>query len=235
MPATILLVEDDVDLATVTSDHLRGQGFAVEVAHDGRDGLERARAVDPDLVLLDLTLPELDGLEVCRQLRRGPRHVPLVMLTARDAELDRVVGLELGADDYLTKPFGLAELSARVRALLRRVANLREEVGAGAGALLRHGDLELDGLSRRVARGGQELSLTAREFDLLRLLMSEPGRVFARAELLEQLWGAAYRGYEHTVNSHINRLRSKIEADPSHPEMIVTVWGVGYKFAEASA
>lgn len=233
MPATILLVEDDVDLATVTSDHLRGQGFAVEVAHDGRDGLERARAVDPDLVLLDLTLPALDGLEVCRQLRRGPRHVPLVMLTARDAEVDRVVGLELGADDYLTKPFGLAELSARVRALLRRVANLREE--AGAGALLRHGDLELDGLSRRVARGGQELSLTAREFDLLRLLMSEPGRVFARTELLDQLWGAAYRGYEHTVNSHINRLRAKLEPDPSCPSYVVTVWGVGYRLGDGGS
>lgn len=230
----VLIVEDDQDIAHLVELHLRDAGYSIDIAHDGRTGLERATAQDYDLVILDLSLPGVEGLEVCRSLRARPRYPLILMLTARSSEMDRVLGLEIGADDYLTKPFGIRELLARVRALLRRA----EALGTAAAyavdgqqdALVR-GALAIDPASREVAAEGITLSLTAREFDLLLLLARHPGRVYTRAQLLDLVWGLSYEGYEHTVNSHINRLRAKIEKNPAQPRFLLTAWGVGYKFA----
>jgi two-component system alkaline phosphatase synthesis response regulator PhoP len=180
-----------------------------------------------------LMLPGLDGQEVCRRLREKKSAVPILMLTARSEEIDRVLGLELGADDYVTKPFSVRELMARVKALLRRARSVREGGDAGPSHA-RIGALELDFEKRKVTLEGRVVELTAKEFDLLGLFMSNPGRVYSRADLLSLVWGYRFEGYEHTVNSHINRLRGKIENDPGDPRYLKTVWGVGYRFAEAS-
>ena len=177
-------------------------------------------------------LPELDGLEVCRLLRSEPGYTPILMLTARSSEVDRVVGLETGADDYLTKPFSVRELVARAKAIFRRVDAFR--TAARGPERLAFADLEIDTASRKVELAGRSVHLTAKEFDLLVHFARHPGRVYSRAELLDSVWGYAYEGYEHTVNSHINRLRTKIEDDPSQPRFILTVWGVGYRFAESA-
>ena len=198
-----------------------------------------ARAITQDwaLIILDLRLPGPDGLEICRAVRRERAYQPVLMLTSKSSELDRVLGLETGADDYLTKPFSVLELAARVRAILRRVENLQQpaEKTASNRDAIQAGPIEIDPSRRHVTLDGTEVDLTAREFDLLEYFARHPGRVFRRAELLDQVWGYGHEGYEHTVNSHINRLRSKIEGDPSQPEVIVTVWGVGYKFSEHAA
>jgi len=189
-----------------------------------------------DLVILDVMLPGLDGLEICRRLRGQPRYPLILMLTSRSSELDRVLGLEVGADDYLTKPFSIRELLARVKALFRRV----EALGTPSPfcppgqRIIRADALVIDTEKRLVTLGPQTISLTAKEFDLLLLFACHPGRVYTRAELLDLVWSVGYEGYEHTVNSHINRLRAKIEPDPAHPAHLLTVWGVGYKFAEAA-
>ena len=229
---SLLVVEDDVDLANVVALNLRDAGHRVTVEHNGRTALERAIAEGFDLVILDLTLPGLDGLEICRQLRSQSAYTAILMLTARTTELDRVLGLEMGADDYLTKPFSVRELVARVKALLRRMEafSAKAEVPPNDEPPVRIGDLEIVPTERTVKIGGESVELTAREFDLLFFFADHPGRVFTRAQLLERVWGYAHEGYEHTVNTHINRLRSKIEADPSKPRYILTVWGVGYKF-----
>jgi DNA-binding response OmpR family regulator len=181
-----------------------------------------------DLVILDLRLPGPDGLSICRALRREARYVPILMLTSKSSELDRVLGLELGADDYVTKPFSVSELMARVKAIFRRIDSLERQYPAGAESLA-IGPLNINAAGRQVLIDDEPLSLTAREFDLLLHFARHPGCVFSRAQLLDSVWGYGHDGYEHTVNSHINRLRSKIEPDPSQPEFIVTVWGVGYK------
>jgi len=229
----VLIIEDNPDIARLLKLHLRDARCDADVAADGATGLARFRGGRYDLVVLDLMLPDLDGLEVCRSLRAEPGYVPILMLTARSSELDRVLGLEIGADDYLTKPFSIRELLARIKALLRRVEALSQ--GASAlpqTAILVCGDLRIDVEKRQVTIGQHPVSLTAREFDLLRYFASHPGRVFSRGQLLDQVWGYSHEGYEHTVNSHINRLRAKIEQDPANPRYILTVWGVGYKFAE---
>ncbi len=221
----ILVVEDDPSVAEVVGRYLEREGFTVERASDGRQALGLAAAVMPDLVVLDLSLPGVGGLEVLRRLR-ALAPVPVVILTARGEESDRVEGFELGADDYVVKPFSARELVARVRAVLRRSG------GSAASAVveaLRSGDLEVDPRARQVRVRGRPVVLTAREFDLLVFLMSRRGRVCRREELLEQLWGT-HHGDPATLTVHVRRLREKIEADPSTPQRIKTVWGVGYRF-----
>jgi DNA-binding response OmpR family regulator len=230
----ILLIEDCADLAHILPIHLQDLQCAVEVARNGTTGLQRALAGDHDLIVLDLMLPGLGGLEICQRLRQEHRHAPILMLTSKSTELDRVLGLELGADDYLTKPFSIRELMARVKALLRRQERYQPAAGAPA-PVLTAGRLKIAVEQRSVELGGAAVELTAREFDLLAHFARNPGRVFTRSQLLDSVWGYNHDGYEHTVNSHINRLRAKIEADPKQPEFILTVWGVGYKFAAMPA
>ena len=224
----ILVVEDEPDIAELVALHLRDENFRVTLAADGHEGMRQAFARSWDLVLLDLRLPGPDGLAICRALRAAENYVPILMLTSKSSELDRVLGLELGADDYVTKPFSVSELVARVKALFRRI----DAVSAPAESeeeTLSLGDLHIDSIRREVRVGSRKLDLTAREFDLLCHFARHPGRVFSRAQLLDSVWGFGHEGYEHTVNSHINRLRGKLEPDSSHPRYIVTVWGVGYK------
>jgi len=233
----ILLVEDEQDIADLVVLHLGDLCDEIVVASDGHEGMRQATSQDWALIILDLRLPGPDGLEICRAARRERAYQPILMLTSKSAELDRVLGLETGADDYLTKPFSVLELAARVRAILRRVDSLRVSNAAGDPKRepIKAGPIRIDPASRQVTRDGTQVELTAREFDLLEYFARHPGRVFRRAELLDRVWGYGHEGYEHTVNSHINRLRSKIECDPSHPEVIVTVWGVGYKFSDKAA
>lgn len=226
-----LVVEDNHDIANLVTMHLRDLGADVEVANDGSRGLALAQAQRYDLIILDLMLPGIDGLEICRRLRGAANQTPILMLTAKSAELDRIVGLELGADDYLPKPFSVRELVARAKAILRRVETPAQEE-AHAGETLCAGELCLDHAKRRVTIADQAIDLTAREFDLLWHFAKHPGQVFTRSQLLDSVWGYGHEGYEHTVNSHINRLRAKIETDPSAPRYILTVWGVGYKFSD---
>ncbi len=231
-----LIIEDSREIADLLRLHLRDVGCEADVAADGKRGLALAARGRYDLVVLDLMLPEMDGLAVCREIRTLPGYVPILMLTAKSTELDRVLGLEMGADDYLTKPFSVRELQARVKALFRRVEALSSQASgagdAGAGETIERGALRIETGKRRVSIGGREVALTAREFDLLTHFARRPGQVFNRAQLLDQVWGYNHEGYEHTVNSHINRLRAKIEPDPSKPEYVLTVWGVGYRFSD---
>jgi DNA-binding response OmpR family regulator len=225
-PARVLVVEDDATVAEVVVRYLEREGFQVESVGDGREALERAGRFLPDLVVLDLMLPGLDGLEVCRRLR-AVAPIPVIMLTARGEESDRVLGLELGADDYVAKPFSPRELTARVKSVLRRAQGPLAPVDVnGVHAM---GDLEIDLGAREVRRGGEPVTLTAREFELLAFLVRHPRRVFRREELLEYVWGYTY-GDTSTVTVHIRRLREKIEPEPSEPKNIQTVWGVGYRF-----
>ncbi len=230
----ILLVEDERDIADLVVLHLSGLCDEIVVARDGHEGLRQATMRDWSLIILDLRLPGPDGLQICRTVRKERPYQPILMLTSKSAELDRVLGLETGADDYLTKPFSVLELSARVRAILRRFKVLQNaaDTAEDENDTLSIGNIRIDPNRRQVALDGQNVDLTAREFDLLEHFARHPGRVFRRAELLDSVWGYGHEGYEHTVNSHINRLRSKIETDPSKPDVIVTVWGVGYKLSE---
>lgn len=229
----ILLVEDEQDIADLVAMHLSDICDEVVVARDGHEGMRLATSCHWALTILDLRLPGPDGLEICRAIRRERAYQPILMLTSKSAELDRVLGLETGADDYLTKPFSVLELVARVRAILRRVENLQSLPSGEKTPFtpISAGKLRIDPMRREVSLGSRQIELTAREFDLLDYFARHPGRVFRRADLLDKVWGYGHEGYEHTVNSHINRLRAKIEDDPSKPEMIVTVWGVGYKFS----
>ncbi len=224
MTGTVLVVDDDPTVAEVVVDYLRQAGFATEHATDGPTALAMAADALPDLVVLDLMLPGMDGLEVCRRLRdRG--QVPVVMLTALGDESDRVLGLEIGADDYVTKPFSPRELVLRVRSVLRRTG----AAPASSAPVLRHADIEMDVHAHRTTRKGRELALTTREFDLLCFFLQHPGRVFSREELMREVWGWSF-GDRSTVTVHVRRLREKIEDDPAAPRMLVTVWGVGYRF-----
>ena len=236
MTRNVLIVEDNPGIGELVRMHVADLGINAVLCDRGDTGLERFREGDIDLVVLDLMLPGMDGLSVCREIRSGPGYVPVLMLTAKSTELDRVLGLEMGADDYLTKPFSVAELSARVKALFRRVDAMSSSSGETSGPE-ELGELDTEGLRidparRRVFVWEQEVELTAREFDLLWHFASHPGRVFSRVQLLDKVWGYNHEGYEHTVNTHINRLRGKIEQDPARPEFIETVWGVGYRFRD---
>lgn len=232
MARKILVVEDDRDIARLLDMHLRDAGHAVTVAGDGVSGLRTASEQRFDLIVLDLILPGLDGLELCRKLRARPDYTPILMLTARSADIDRILGLEVGADDYLSKPFNIRELLARVKALFRRVDALRSNEPHAGPAAIRINELAIDRESRTVTVRGKPVVLTAKEFDLLAEFALHPGKAYTRGQLLDAVWGAEYDGYEHTVNSHINRLRDKIEKDPARPRIILTVRGVGYRFAD---
>ena len=226
MSSSVLVVEDEENLLEALKYNLEREGYVVLTAEDGAAGLETARAASPDLVVLDVMLPEMDGLEVCRILRRE-NDVPILMLTAKGEEIDRVVGLELGADDYVAKPFSMRELMARVRAMLRRPRQSAERRSSGP---LRSGGLEVDVEAHQATLNGQELKLKPREFDLLSLFMRSRGRAYTRNEILSQLWGHDYIGDIRTVDVHVRWLREKIEADPASPARIITIRGHGYRF-----
>lgn len=224
----VLVVEDELDIAQLIKLHLNDIDCEVYLAANGQEGLELALSEDWDLVMLDLRLPGRDGLSICRCLRSEKSYTPILMLTSKSSELDRVLGLELGADDYVTKPFSVSELMARVKAIFRRVESVGKRF-ENSDEMLELGPLQINTTGREVKLNNTEIYLTAREFDLLLHFVRHPGRVFSRAQLLDNVWGYGHDGYEHTVNSHINRLRAKIENNPSSPDHIVTVWGVGYK------
>ena len=231
MAASILIVEDEYAVARGIQYALQQEGYEVTVARNGEEGLEIATHNAPDLVILDVRLPGIDGFEVLRRLRGTGSKSPVLFLTARDEEMDKVIGLELGADDYMTKPFGLRELMSRIKALLRRAYG--DLADAGGGRLLRHGDLLIDLERRRVQRGERRIPLTATEFEILRHLASKPGRVYSRRELLELIRDyEALDQDEKTINVHVSHLREKLEDDPSSPRFVLTVRGAGYAFAE---
>ena len=235
MTHKVLIIEDDQDISHLLELHLKDMSFDVQTAADGMLGLSMAQQDKYDLIILDLMLPKLDGLEICKRLRGGENQTPILMLTAKSTELDRVIGLELGADDYLTKPFSILELIARVKAILRRASLRAKSLPEIGTEKIQVNGLSIDPLRHEVKIDDARVELTAREFDLLYYFARNPGRVLSRAQLLDQVWGYGHDGYEHTVNSHINRLRKKIEHDPEHAGYILTVWGVGYKFAEQGA
>jgi DNA-binding response OmpR family regulator len=233
MRRKVLIVEDEPDIARLIQTHLIDTGYQAEIAANGAAAMKLFDQGDYQLVVLDLMLPDTDGLTLCRQMRSREGYVGILMLTAKSTELDRVVGLEVGADDYLTKPFSVPELMARIKALFRRIEALQAqpELPDQEEVIEREG-LVIDVNRRRVQVDGKAVELTAREFDLLLFFARHPGRVFSRIQLLDQVWGYNHDGYEHTVNSHINRLRSKIEENPADPRFVLTVWGVGYKFSD---
>jgi two-component system alkaline phosphatase synthesis response regulator PhoP len=227
MPKSVLVVDDEPKITQVVADYLRTAGFSVTTAADGRAAVTAARARPPDLVVLDLGLPGMDGLDVARELRRSSA-TPIIMLTARGEEADRVAGLELGADDYIVKPFSPRELLARVRAVLRRV-----EGPAGSSERFAVGDVTVDTARREVTVAGRRVDLTATEFDVVAQLASQPGRVFTRAQLLDALHGIVVDSYERTVDAHVKNIRRKLEPQPHAPRYLLTVHGVGYRFADA--
>jgi DNA-binding response OmpR family regulator len=231
-----LIVEDDQEIAQLVKLHLKDIHCDADIAVQGSTALALYAQNDYDIVILDLNLPDIDGLSICRHLRSRDDYIPILMLTAKTTELDRVVGLEMGADDYLTKPFSFPELVARIKALLRRMevlsANTASSRSGDTSEILVRGELRIEISKHQVLLKDRTIELTAREFDLLLQFARHPGRVFSRAQLLDQVWGYGHEGYEHTVNSHINRLRAKLEENPAEPHFILTVWGVGYKFTE---
>lgn len=228
---SILIAEDNRDLMNLLKINLTDQGYLIHTSENGEEALEKYQSESPDLLILDVMMPRMDGLEVCKRIRKKDRSIPILMLTAKSEELDKVLGLELGADDYMTKPFSIRELLARVKAIFRRVDAQQEEMADG-GRVLEFDNLVMDTAKRKVVLHGDTIELTSKEYDLLLLFFSNPGKSFSREELLNLVWGYSYEGYSHTVNSHINRLRSKIENYLSEPHYIRTVWGVGYRFAD---
>ena len=233
MPRRVLIIEDDKDIAHLVKLHLQDSGYEVNLAFDGNAGIEQARSKKHDLIILDLMLPGLDGLEICRRLRSDATYLPILMLTSRSSEIDRILGLEIGADDYLTKPFSIRELLARVKALFRRMDALKSEAARQSYDTIKTGELVVNVEKRKVTLRGNLVMLTPKEFDLLLHFMNCPGRVNTRKELLNLVWGYGYEGYEHTVNSHINRLRAKIEENPAQPRYILSVRGIGYKLSDS--
>ncbi|MTV37810.1 response regulator transcription factor [Duganella radicis] len=230
----VLIVEDDIHIADLLRMHLQDEGYQVTHCADGSQGLAQVRAGGWDALILDIMLPGVDGLEICRQARAMTTYTPIIITSARSSEVHRILGLELGADDYLPKPFSVLELVARVKALLRRAAAMSRNQAAAAGMLELNG-VRVDPLTRQAHLNGEALDLTPREFDLLYHFIKHPEKVFSRLDLLNQVWGYQHDGYEHTVNTHINRLRAKIEADPADPTRILTVWGKGYRYAGGGA
>ena len=229
---TILLVEDDAELRSLVRQRLEEAGYNVRLAVTGVEAMASVEEQLPDLVLLDIMIPELDGLEVCKRLRADHPLIYIIMMTAKTSEVDRVVGLEVGADDYVTKPFSLSELVARVRSALRRLRLTHEQMEYGelSEMPVTFEDLHIDPVKRKVLVGEKDVRLTVLEFDLLLYLARNPDRPFTRLQLLDKIWNIQYEGYDRTVDSHVQRLRVKIEVDPGNPRFIRTVWGVGYKF-----
>jgi two-component system OmpR family response regulator len=234
LPKRVLIVEDDMPIADLLRLHLQDEGYQVTHCADGNQGLAQLRNGGWDALILDLMLPGVDGLEICRQARAMTTYTPIIITSARSSEVHRILGLELGADDYLAKPFSVLELVARVKALLRRADAMAKNQRNEGGALELNG-VRLDPVTRQAAVEGRPLDLTPREFDLLYFFVKHPEKVFSRLDLLNQVWGYQHDGYEHTVNTHINRLRAKIEPDPAEPTRILTVWGKGYRFATGGA
>ena len=226
MTKKILVVDDEKRIVEILQAYLERDGYQVITAYDGRSALELARSNSPDLIILDLMLPEVSGWDVCRELRRES-DVPIIMLTARDDTTDKIIGLELGADDYVTKPFDPKEIISRVRAVLRR-----SDVKPVSKSTINVGEIMIDTNKRLVRRGDRNIELTPIEFDLLRIMAENPGRVYSRMHLLDKVQGDAYEGYERTIDSHIKNLRKKLELDPEHPVYIITIYGVGYKLGE---
>jgi two-component system, OmpR family, alkaline phosphatase synthesis response regulator PhoP len=228
---SILIVEDNADLLKLLKINLSDQGYRIYTAENGIAALDTYHTQKPDLIILDVMLPKLDGFEVCKLIRSENKTIPILMLTAKAEEVDKVLGLELGADDYMTKPFSIREFLARVKAIFRRIdaSNNKQE---SENSFLSFDELSVDTSKRKVVLKNEPVDLTSKEYDLLLLFFKNPGKAYSREELLNTVWGYSYEGYSHTVNSHINRLRSKIEEDPSEPHYIRTVWGVGYRFAD---
>lgn len=230
---SLLVIEDDENISTAIDEYFSRSGYTVTTAADGVAGVEAAVKARPDVVVLDLMLPKMDGLAVCKELRQKNPQMPIIMLTAKDDVVDKVLGLEMGADDYITKPFSLREVEARIKSVLRRA---RAIANAGDGldeTPIVRGNLRLDPVRREVTIADRHVELTPKEFDLLRLFAANPGRVFPRKYLLEKIWDYSYEGYDRTIDSHINRLRAKIEDNPENPQLVLTVWGIGYKFTDA--
>ena len=229
---SLLIIEDDENILTAINEYFARAGYDIQTAEDGLAGVQAALQNRPDAIVLDLMLPKMDGLAVCRELREKAPYIPILMLTAKDDVVDKVLGLEMGADDYITKPFSLRELEARIKSVLRRVRAATRTEGTGEEAPIVRGRLRIDPAKREVSVGDRQVELTPKEFELLRLFASNPGRVFPRKYLLEKIWDYSYEGYDRTIDSHINRLRAKIEDNPENPQMVLTVWGIGYKFSD---
>ena len=229
---SLLIIEDDENILTAINEYFSRAGYEIQTAEDGLAGVQAALQNRPDAIVLDLMLPKMDGLAVCRELREKAPYIPILMLTAKDDVVDKVLGLEMGADDYITKPFSLRELEARIKSVLRRVRAAARAEGASEESLIVRGRLRIDPAKREVSVGDRQVELTPKEFELLRLFASNPGRVFPRKYLLEKIWDYSYEGYDRTIDSHINRLRAKIEDNPENPQMVLTVWGIGYKFSD---
>lgn len=227
----ILLVEDDPEIRELLKLHFNAHIYSLTSSATGNDALQQVRAAQYDLIILDITLPDMNGMELCKTIRESNRQIPIMMLTCRGEESDKVLALELGADDYVTKPFGILELMARTKALLRRADQVHAEKPDDHQCIT-FKDLVIDINKRKASVRGKRMELTNKEFDLLVLLAKHPGKSFSRHELLELTWGVAFSGYEHTITSHINRLRIKIESDLHKPEYILTAWGTGYRFSE---
>ena len=229
----VAIIEDDPEICDLLRIHLTDLGCAVSTFQDGKSGYDQVLQGEFDLLILDIRLPSMDGIEICQKLRAQDENLPIIMLTARTEEIDRVLGLEVGADDYMTKPFSVREFIARVKAIFRRSRIIREEIAQQENAtLLGYDDLSIDIEKRKVMRGADRVDLSPKEFDLLVLMATNPGKNYNRSQLLNLVWGYDFEGYEHTVNSHINRLRAKIEPDMDNLKYILTTWGVGYKFNE---
>ena len=224
----VLIIEDDKEISDLLEIHLTDLNCSIKKCNDGLTGLNSAKSESFNLIVLDIMLPLLDGFEVCKEIRKLEIHTPILMLTSKSEETDKVLGLEFGADDYLTKPFSIREFIARVKAIFRRVDTLSNEKSELKD--LRYEELKIEIANRKVLLNNHRIELTPKEFDLLYLMASHPGRTYTRENLLNLIWGTQYSGYEHTVNSHINRLRIKIEKDVSNPKFILTSWGVGYRF-----
>ena len=228
----LLVIEDEENIAMMIREHFTRAGYEVQTAEDGVAGVQAALQNRPDVIVLDLMLPRMDGLAVCRELREKAPYLPILMLTAKNDVVDKVLGLEMGADDYITKPFSLRELEARIKSVLRRVQAASRTEATGDETPIIRGKLRIDPAKREVSVGDRLVELTPKEFELLRLFATNPGRVFPRKYLLEKIWDYSYEGYDRTIDSHINRLRAKIEDNPENPQMVLTVWGIGYKFSD---
>lgn len=229
---SLLIIEDDDNISTAIEEYFSRAGYSVRTAPDGLAGIEAVNKTRPDVVILDLMLPKMDGLAVCKELRQKNPQMPILMLTAKDDVVDKVLGLEMGADDYITKPFSLREVEARIKSVLRRAAATVSGDVKDETPIVR-GNLRVDPVRREVTIAERLVELTPKEFDLLRLFAANPGRVFPRKYLLEKIWDYSYEGYDRTIDSHINRLRAKIEVNPDNPQLVLTVWGIGYKFTDA--
>jgi len=230
---TIKTIEDDKDIADLIAIHIADLGFEIDKAFDGKEGLLKALNNVYKMILLDIRLPGLDGVEICKRIRQEKNHTPILMVTSKSEEVDKIIGLEVGADDYITKPFSIRELIARVKAILRRAELTQQVKPSDVNQEIKCEGLYINVTLRNVEVRGKRIELSPKEFDLLVLFASNPGRTYTRTQLLDQVWGYQFEGYEHTVNSHINRLRTKIEQNLNEPEFLLTTWGVGYKFRQS--